>query len=175
MHSISFLGKSVWGRAGSAAGLDHHAHLRVASLHCKKEPQNSRDVCTFVTKFYVCSKAMFDEWMIRKELGKSHECRSAWHMLVDYYYASLLSRFRRGFNRLCFDTTQLFEDVLCRTALPQSNLHASSPSKSTTASFISTNLTIHSSQSSLFAVREYLSPVSPVIRDHHLTVTDHPP
>ena len=54
MHSISFLGKSVWGRAGSAAGLDHHAHLRVASLHCKKEPQNSRDVCTFVTKFYVC-------------------------------------------------------------------------------------------------------------------------
>ena len=38
---------------------------------------------------------------------------------------------------------QLFEDVLCRTALPQSNLHASSPSKPTTASFISTNLTIH--------------------------------
>ena len=98
-------------------------------------------------------------------MGKSHECRSAWHMLVDYYYASPVSRFRRGFNRLCFDTTQLFEDVLCRTALPQSNLHASSPSKSTTASFISTNLTIHSSQSSLFAVRKYLSPVSPVIRD----------
>ena len=60
---------------------------------------------------------------------------------------------------------QLFEEVLCETALPQSNLHASSPSKSTTASFIYTNLTIHASQSSQFAMREYLSPVSPIIRN----------
>ena len=58
-----------------------------------------------------------------------------------YVYSAMPSS--RGFNRLCFGTMQLFEEVVYKTALPQSNLHASSPSKSTTASFISTNLTIH--------------------------------
>ena len=70
-------------------------------------------------------------------------CLLNWLSRMYVYSATLSSRFWWGFNSLCFGTMQLLEEVLCKTTLPQSNLHASSPSKPTTTSFISTNLTIH--------------------------------
>ena len=62
-------------------GHDHHAHLRVAILRCKKETQNSRDVpLSQSSTFVVQLKAMLDEeWMIRRK-----ESRVQWRQCLVY-------------------------------------------------------------------------------------------